>query len=143
MNSLHRSHSSAAMSIRWKKEEEKKNDLERYHGLKLAAPTMVFTLEKLGWIRGEAMDAGCFDEHSKQFQAADVTVVVGYEGSVGMGWIDPDELLTTETIHFCSGMREPSGYGWNSKKKMKLGQVPEIVLSEVIADLNVLKSKAK
>ena len=32
-----------------------------------------------------------FDEHSKQFLGAGVTAVIGYEGSVGMGYIDPDE----------------------------------------------------
>lgn len=124
--------------------EEKQDDLKRFHGLKLVAPTLVFTLEKLGWIRGAAMDAGCFDEHSKQFPAADVTAVIGYEGTVGMGYIDPNEMLTLNSVHFCSGMRAPSGYGWDSKGKLlKLQQVPPIVISEVLADLQVLKSKAK
>ena len=119
------------------------DDLKRFHGLKLVAPTLVFTLEKMGWIRGEGMDGGGFDEHSKQFPAADVTAVVQYEGNVGMGYIDPDELLTLESIHFCPGMRPPSGYGWGSKKKLKLKDVNPIVFSEVVADLQVLKSKAK
>lgn len=123
--------------------EGKQNDLQRFHGLKLVAPTLVFTLEKLGWIRGAAMDGGCFDEHSKQFPAAGVTAVIGYEGTVGMGYIDPNEMLTLSSIHFCSGLRVPSGYGWDSKVKMQLEQVPPIVISEVLADLQVLKSKAK
>ena len=125
------------------KGEQKKNELERFHGMKLYAPTLVFNLEKMGWIRGEAMDAGCFDEHSKQFPAANVTAVVGYDGTVGMGYIDPDEMLTTDAIHFCQGMRKPSGYRDGSKKKMKLGDVAPIVISEVLADLQVLKSKSK
>ncbi|EMI16331.1 WGR domain-containing protein [Rhodopirellula maiorica SM1] len=98
------------------KGEEKTKQLARFTGLSLAAPTMVFTLEKLGWVRGVAMDAGCFDEHSKQFPSADVTAVVHYDGVVGMGYIDPDEMLKTESIHFCKGMRAPSGYGWGSEK---------------------------
>ena len=125
------------------KGEGKTDDLERFHDMKLVAPTLVFTLEKLGWVRGVAMDGGCFDEHSKQFPAADMTAVVGYEGVVGMGYIDPNEMLTVDSIHFCPGMRPPSGYGWGSKKKLKLAKVPPIVISEVIADLQVLKSKAK
>ncbi|QEG41467.1 WGR and DUF4132 domain-containing protein [Roseimaritima ulvae] len=125
------------------KGEAKTKELKRFHGLKLAAPTMIFTLEKFGWTRGEAMDGGCFDEHSKQFPAADVTAVIHYDGVVGMGYIDPDETLTTKSIHFCKGMRAPSGYGWGSKKTMKLGDVPPIVISEVMADLHVLKTKAK
>ncbi|GAA4473151.1 WGR and DUF4132 domain-containing protein [Novipirellula rosea] len=125
------------------KGEEKTKQLDRFAGLSLAAPTMVFTLEKLGYIRGEAMDGGCFDEHSKQFPSADVTAVVHYDGVVGMGYIDPDEMLKTESIHFCKGMRAPSGYGWGSEKPMKLSEVSPIVLSEVMADLHLLKSKAK
>ncbi len=125
------------------KAELKAKELTRFHGMKLAAPTMVFTLEKLGWTRGEPMDAGCFDEHSKQFPAADVTAVIHYDGSVGMGYIEPDETLKTDSIHFCKGMRPPSVYGWGSKKTMKLSDVPAIVISEVMADLNVLKTKAQ
>ncbi len=123
--------------------EAKAKELTRFQGLKLAAPTMVFTLEKLGWTRGEAMDAGCFDEHSKQFPSAGVTGVIHYDGVVGMGYIDPDEMLKTESVHFCKGMREPSGYGWASEQTLQLGDVPEIVISEVMADLHALKSKAK
>ncbi|RCS49470.1 DUF4132 domain-containing protein [Bremerella cremea] len=125
------------------KGEDKTDDLTRLHGIKLAAPTMVFTLEKLGWVRGVAMDGGCFDEYSKQFPGADATAVVHYDGVVGMGYIDPDEILTTDSIHFCKGIRSPSVYGWNSEKKLKLSKVPPIVISEVIADLQVLKSKVK
>ncbi|MCG8651231.1 MAG: DUF4132 domain-containing protein, partial [Pirellulales bacterium] len=105
------------------KGEPNKKELARFHGLKLSAPTMVFTLEKLGYVRGQAMDGGCFDEHSKQFHAADVTAVVGYDGVVGMGYIDPDEMLAVETVHFCKGMRAPSGYRWDSGHTMKLGDV--------------------
>jgi hypothetical protein len=89
------------------------------------------------------VDAGCFDEHSKQFPAAQVTAVVHYEGTVGMGYIDPNEMLTLKEVTFCQGMRAPSGYGWNTEKKMKLGDVPPIVVSEVLADMQVLKGKAK
>ncbi|MDB5336124.1 MAG: hypothetical protein JWN70_1743, partial [Planctomycetaceae bacterium] len=100
------------------------DDLKRFHGMKLVAPTLVFTLEKLNWVRGVAMDGGCFDEHSKQFPAANVTAVIGYEGTVAMGYIDPDEMLKLDAIHFFEGMRKPSGYRWDSKSKMRLKQVP-------------------
>ncbi len=125
--------------------EAKKDALERFVNLKIVAPTLVFTLEKLGWVRGEAMDGGCFTEHSKQFPAANVTVVIGYEGTVGMGYIDPSEELTLEPTYFIEGMRPPSCYGWADKnrRKLKLGEVNPIVISEVLSDLQVLKSKAK
>ncbi len=123
--------------------EPRQENLDRFKGLRLSAPTLVFTLEKLGWARGEAMDGGCFDEHSKQFPVAQVTAVINYEGTVGMGYIDPDELVTLGSACFCQGMRAPSGYGWDQKHLMKLADVPPIVLSEVLADLMLLQSKAK
>jgi hypothetical protein len=126
--------------------EKKSNDLARFHRLKLVAPTLVFTLEKLGWARGMAMDGGGFDEHSKQFPGGGVTAVVIYEGNVGMGYIDPNELLTIEHVQFVQGMRPPSGYsshGWTKDKVLQLGDVPPVVVSEVIADLTSLAAKGK
>ena len=123
--------------------EQETTDLSRFAGIELAAPSMVFTLEKLGWARGTAMDAGGFDEHSKQFPAADVTAVIHYDGIVGMGYIDPDEMLKTESIYFCQGMRSPTGYGGINEERLLLKNVPPIVISEVMADLNVLQSKVK
>jgi predicted DNA-binding WGR domain protein len=124
--------------------ERKTDNLNRFKGMNLVAPTLVFGLEKLGWSRGIGLDAGCFDEHSKQFPAAQVTAVVQYEGNVGMGWISPDEMLKVSGCQFVKGLRAPSGYGFEkSDKILKLGDVDPVVMSEVIADLNELKSKAK
>ena len=123
--------------------EGKGKELDRYAGLTFSAPTLVYNLDKFGWLRGAAMDAGGFDEHSKPFLKAGVTAVVTYDGTVGMGYIDPDETLTMKTVYFCQGIREPSGYGWGKNKLMKLSSVPPVVLSEVLNDLEVLKAKAR
>jgi hypothetical protein len=124
-------------------DEASMDTLKRYNKTKVVAPTLVFTFEKLGWNRGLAMDGGCFDEHSKQFPAANVTAVVNYEGTVGMGYIDPNEELSLEDVYFVPGMRMPSGYGSGKETKIKLGNVDEIVISEVLADFELIKSKAK
>jgi len=126
------------------KTSAKSKNLDGFEDIKLAAPTMVFTLEKLSWTRGEALDAGCFDEHSKQFPAANVTAVIRYEGVAAMGYIDPDETLEILEVYFCSGLREPSGYADDQgEKKMTLKDVSPVVVSEVIADLQFLRSKIK
>jgi predicted DNA-binding WGR domain protein len=127
---------------RLEKGEEKSTSLARFHKLKLAAPSLVFTLEKLGWARGLPMDAGCFDEHSRQFPAAELTAVVSYDGTVSMGYIQPDEELTITDCSFVDGLRAPSGYSRN-QKPLKLGDVDPIVLSETLHDLTILASKAK
>ena len=47
--SSRRSRNSAGRSTRSEPGEEKSDDLKRFHEMKLVAPTLVFTLEKLGW----------------------------------------------------------------------------------------------
>jgi predicted DNA-binding WGR domain protein len=115
--------------------------LSRFKGTKIVALTLVFTLEKFGWSRGVAMDGGCFDEHSKQFPAANVTAIVNYEGTVAMGYIDPNETLILQDVIFVPGMRAPSGYGEDLNKALKLSDVSPVVLSEVMADLTALSVK--
>ena len=124
------------------KKEESQNELTRYQGLEFVAPTLVFGLEKMGWQRGLGVDNGCFDEHSKYFQAADLTAVVRYEGA-GMGMITPDYTITLEQVAFCPGRRKPSGFDHKLEGKIELGKVSAIVISEVLADMQVLKRKAK
>ncbi|HEY5450813.1 MAG TPA: hypothetical protein VIQ54_18795, partial [Polyangia bacterium] len=121
--------------------EEKKDSLER--DVKLPAPTLVFGLEQLGWVRGAGMDNGQFDEHSRQFPDAALTAVVNYDGGVCYGYIQPDDMLTVTGCCFIRGMRVPSGFGHGLDDKIKLGDVDPIVISETLLDLSVLASKAK
>ena len=124
--------------------EESQIEWSRFSGIKLPAPTVVFTLEKLGWSRGAAMDGGGFAEHSKEFPSANITAIVTYEGNVGMGYIDPSEILTLEDVFFVPGLHSRTDFNWMGKKNcLNLSQVSEIVISEVIADMALLKSKAK
>ncbi|MBY0523276.1 MAG: DUF4132 domain-containing protein [Gemmataceae bacterium] len=120
--------------------ERRQKDVKRFDRVKLPAPTLVFGLEKRGWTRGLGMDAGCFDEHSKPFPAADVTAVVRYDGSVGMGYIQPDELLSIVEFYFVAGFRGPGGFARN-EKKLTLGDMDAVVLSEVLSDVTALTAK--
>ncbi len=122
--------------------ELKGDSLTRFIGMKLPAPTLVFTLEKFGWERGTPMDAGCFDEHSKQFPAADVTIVLTYDGTAAMGYIDPNEDLDVTGVYFVKGLREPTGYA-SKENKLVLEKVDKVVISEVLHDLSLLAAKAK
>jgi len=120
--------------FRLDKGDEGKDGWEAVQGLKLPAPSLVYPLEKMGWLRGTPMDGGCFDEHSKPFVAAGVTAVISYDGTVGMQYIEPGESLTVTGCYFVEGIRPPSGYEHN-EKRMRLGEVDPIVLSEVLYDL--------
>jgi predicted DNA-binding WGR domain protein len=127
---------------RLEKDEAKAAELTRFEGVELPAPTLVFGLEKFGWVRGAGMDAGGFDEHSKPFPGSDVTAVVHYEGGVGYGYIDPNSSLTFKTCYFVKGIRGPSGYAWK-EKTVRLGDVDPVAVSEVLSDLSALAAKGK
>lgn len=121
--------------------EENDDALKRFHGLKLDAPTMVFTLDRFGWMRGAALDGGHFDEHAKPFPAANVTAVIQYEETAYLGFIDPGAILTIARCQFFEGMRKLSGYNVRPENPLPLRHLPAIVISEVIADLQALASK--
>jgi predicted DNA-binding WGR domain protein len=123
--------------------EAEQTAITRFKGLNIVAPTLVFGLEKLNWQRGLAQDAGMFDEHSKQFPAANITAVVLYEGCVSMGYIDPDELLELGECYFVAGLRKAAGWDRKSNEALPLVTVDPIVISEVLADLQQLAAKAK
>jgi predicted DNA-binding WGR domain protein len=127
---------------RLEKNEVKEREIKRFDGIKLAAPTLVFGLEKFGWIRGTGQDGGGFDEHSKQFPSCDVTAVVHYEGNVGFGFIDPNEMLAMKECYFVEGIRPPTGYAYK-EKSVKLGEVDPVAVSEVLTDLTALAAKGK
>ena len=88
------------------------------------------------------MDGGWFDEHSKQFPSANVTAVVHYDGGVSYGYIEPDETLKLETCYFVEGLRGASGY-MRKEKKITIGNVNPIAVSEVLTDISALAAKGK
>ncbi|MCI0702460.1 MAG: WGR and DUF4132 domain-containing protein [Planctomycetia bacterium] len=128
--------------FRLEKDEENALELTRFAGVTLPAPSLVFGLENLGWVRGYGGDGGSFHEHSKPFPGCNVTAVVNYEGSVGFGYIDPNETITFENCYFVDHIRGPATYAYN-EKRTELGQVDPVALSEVINDLSTLAAKAK
>ena len=127
---------------RIEKDEAKETKITRFDGVELPAPTLVFGLENMGWVRGYGMDGGGFDEHSKPFPGSNATAVVHYDGSVGFGYIDPDETLKFDGCYFVEGIRNPSGYA-HGEKSMQLGKVDPVAVSEVLSDLSTLAAKAK
>ena len=58
-----------------------------------------------------------------------------------MGMLDYEDQSLTG-CYFVSGMLVPKGWPYK-RKKVKLGQVDPVVISETLADLKVLSSKAK
>lgn len=94
--------------------------LESLVGIEVPAPKLVFGLEKAGYQRWAASDGGSFSGHSRAF-AGGVEAHVEYEGAVGMGYIEEDELLTISKVRFT-----------RAGDTVPIAAVDPVLLSEVI-----------
>jgi hypothetical protein len=112
-------------------------ELTRFKGVSLPAPTLVFGLENRGWVRGGGGDGGSFREHYKSFPGSGVAAVVEYDGLVGFGYISPDEKITIEKCYFLRG----GTYSYRAGR-VPLGGVDPVAVSEAIAELGALAAKA-
>jgi predicted DNA-binding WGR domain protein len=124
------------------KGEEKQTEITRFAKVKIPPQSLVFGLEKLGWARGPAMDAGSFNEHTKQFPGADVTAVVSYQPGMSMGYMEGADEQSIEFCFFLDGMQKGEWYR-RSKGARKLGQIDRVVVSEVLGDLTAIAAKGK
>ncbi|MDJ0911282.1 MAG: DUF4132 domain-containing protein [Woeseiaceae bacterium] len=77
---------------------------------------------KLGYERGEAMDAGFFNEYLKSFQSAGVVAVVEFSGNCLPEENVPAAMLTLKFERYSSGKRLGG--------TLKLSEVPPVLLSE-------------
>src|SRR5262249_52735879 len=109
---------------------------------KLAAQSLVFGLEKRGWIRGVPQDAGFVSEHSKHFYGANLSALVNYEEGFSVGNWESAGEATVERALFMPGLLHPSMWS-DPKKAMRLADVDPIALSEVHSDFEQLLAKAE
>lgn len=97
--------------------------------------------EKLGWQRGSVIDGGCVTAYRKSFQGAGVDVILKVE-HLYMG-MERDHEITLGTFCFVKqGDVEFGSYVYdepsrpNDARLISLEQVPPIVYSETLGDLN-------
>lgn len=109
---------------------------------KLAAQTLVFGLEKVGWQRGIPQDGGWVGEHSKQFYGANVTAVINYSEGFSVGYWEGAGEQTIDRVFFIPGLYTPHMYP-DHKNALTFSEVDPIALSEVINDCEMLLAKAK
>ncbi len=125
-------------------DEAEADVITRFKGIKIPPQSLVFGLEKQGWIRGAPMDAGVFAEHIKVFPGADVTAVATYEG-VPVGYMEGWEDQEIETCFFLRGTKHQTGYMSHARNQnvLKLAKVDPVVLSETLRDLTLIAAKGK
>ena len=122
------------------KGEADQDQITRFAGIELPAVSLVGNLDRLGWNRGIPEDGGVFHEHSKPFYGAGVTAIVQYPG-VPIGYVEGWEDQTIERCFFLPGTYMPRDYP-DHKRRVKLGKVDPVVISEVLRDLTALAARA-
>jgi hypothetical protein len=125
-------------------EEADEPELTRFAGVKVPGVSVASHLERSGWQRGPLHDHGDFHEHYKQFPGADVTAVAEYDGGLWAGNIADPHPVAVKRCTFLKGLVAPDRV-WrrDQPKALTLGDVDPVVLSEVLADLTFLASKAE
>lgn len=111
---------------------EKETKLEDRRGWMTDTFSIRGVASKLGYDRGEAMDAGFFDEYSKTFRGAGIVAVITFSGNCL-----PEENVpaTVYTLSFHSLRNQSRG----AAKKLK--DVPSILLSECWNDYRAFVGK--
>ncbi len=121
--------------------ESRGKEIKRFTDTKVPATSLWGTLERLGWVRGVPQDAGVVHEHTKPFPASGVTAVLGYEIGVPVGYVEGWEDQRLTAAYFVA---TSEGRAWaGGSKAVPLGEVNPVVVSEVLADLTELASKAE
>jgi predicted DNA-binding WGR domain protein len=124
--------------------EAKAKTIQRLDKVRIPPLAVRGTLEKLGWARGSASDHGVVQEFFKHFPGAAVTAVLQVEPGIPMGMPDWIGDQNVERVFFLRGLYNPVAYPYHKEKDfLPLDQADPVAVSEVLADLAALGSKAK
>ncbi len=129
--------------------ERDRHSLRRFCGARLPSETLMFGLEKLGWHRGPLEDSMMVYQLAKPFYSHDLTAIAhgAMDGSVialGQASGVPGSIDYCELVRgIFHTMDHDEGWQWKDPpKSVRLGDVPPVVISEVLADLEVMYLKA-
>jgi hypothetical protein len=126
------------------KAEAKAKTIDRLAKRKLPAMSLRGTLEKLGWLRGSASDHGMIQEFSKHFPGGGVSAILETDPGIPIGNPDWSEDQTVPRVFFLRGNYQSPDYPYHKEKDfVALGKVDAVAVSEVLADLALLATKAK
>jgi hypothetical protein len=119
-----------------------------YVGVKIGGYVFVSRMEKTGWRRGSVQDAGGIASFNKDFSEVGITAILIQQGMIGVGYYEEDAELgklyfvkynSVKTGSYCYD--EPNND--EDIRIIPIVEIPTIVYSEVIADLEYLKSISK
>lgn len=120
-----------------------------FKGIKHPAGGFVSYLEKKGWVRGEIGDAGWINSFYKHFPELGITAVLTQSGMVVIGWYTDGEaeLDTLSFLRYGSigfpGIEHGDPYTEQDTRLVPFGEVPPVVYSEVLGELDYFRGQPK
>ncbi len=119
-------------------EKGKETDIKDFEGHVLTTFKLRGKATKLGYVRGDAEDGGCFFLYRKPFSSLGLQAVVSFTGNC-LPEQDVAAALTELYFTRLKGDREESSY-WNPSK-LELRKVPPVLLSECYNDVKQIAAE--
>lgn len=126
-------------------EEEKCKSMERFGGMYVNDLSLSGKLQQLGWYRGEALDAGCFDTFYRTDSGLDMRTELHFSGTyIGC----QNEDVTVYEARFYK-MSNGNGWGYHiadeakDTKALPLKDIPERYFSEIVLQLTKATASSK
>jgi hypothetical protein len=113
-------------------DKRKATEIKDFEGYMLTTFKLRSRATKLGWLRGDAEDGGCFRIYRKSFPSLGVQAVLEFTGS---SLPETDVPAALEDLSFAPlKAGQESGSSWG-QTKLALEQVPSVLLSEIYNDV--------
>ena len=111
---------------------EKETDITDFRGHMLTTFLLRNRATKLGYVRGEILDGGCFSTYHKAFRSEGIEAVIEFTGS----YVPEEDLQAALRELYFVPLKpgEHEGSWWNPNK-VKLGKVPPVLVSECYNDV--------
>jgi Domain of unknown function (DUF4132) len=117
--------------------KRKETDVKDFEGHALTTFRLRAKATKLGYVRGEAEDGGCFYVYRKSFPSLALQAVLEFTGSC-LPEQDVPAALTSLYFARARGDQEASR---GQPGKLELGKVPSVLLSECYNDLRQIAAE--
>jgi hypothetical protein len=114
-------------------------EILRVRNYQIPAVYIIGVLEKRGWQRGPVGEGGLFTEHTKYFSSADITAVIQYQGII----VGDPAHSDSQYIDYCAVLpgKVAGECEREFQKGLALGIVERAVMSEILSDVELIRSK--
>jgi hypothetical protein len=119
-------------------EEMDATEITRFAEVEIEERTLLGILQRLGWMRGSAMDGGVVHGHFKPFYDEKITAFIEYDPGMVIGGYGALGDQKIKSCYFLDGVHSDIGYHDDRKVALKLGKIDVIVMSEILRDLSVI-----